>query len=497
MFVRIVALMLFFNDFLLVPFCFTIVVAVISTISLVEEPLFNGSIIQFYDICKNIFPFILVSVIFLVSQVQSSSVQGLLTRSIVFVMLIFLTCAQMTFVLKRISTISQKVRSFIGSEVSIKGVILSREGEDSYLFQSGRESLGNVLLKIPQFTVIQPGNMCNISGTLVEPESFKDFDYKRYLFRKGVYSILEVKKYECSESGNLVLSLRSNIEGVINKNLPEPESSLLAGIIFGSERVFTKEFTNALQKSGLSHIISASGYNVALLASVIDTLFKKGNTKVLCILKILLIWMFSMLAGLSSSIIRASTMSTIYFFSVLLGRDISKGVLILFCITILIVINPFIIHDIGFLLSSSATVGLIFFPKCFGIKNKWIKENLLPTVTCTLFTLPVVISFFKKVSIISILSNIVAAPIVQSTILWGILANIFKPIYFFVYIQLNIFRYIVEISSRVDLIYIQGDVRVFAYFFLVLLVIFCIYRYPIQNENYYIKKASQIFRHSI
>jgi competence protein ComEC len=187
-------------------------------------------------------------------------------------------------------------------------------------------------------------------------------------------------------------------------------------------------------------------------------------------------------------------MSTIYFFALLLGRDVPKGVLILFCMTVLIVITPFIIYDIGFLLSSSATVGLIFFPKCFNFKNRWIKETFIPTFTCTLFTLPVVIYFFQKVSVISILSNIVAVPIVQSTIYLGLLANIFKPMYFLVYIQLNIFRYIVEISSRIDLISITGNTNIFVYSLLLFLVIFCIYRYPIQNENYYIKKAKNIFK---
>lgn len=494
MFVRILALVLFFKDFILLPLCFTILSTVILLVFSLEDSLFTDGSVHFYDICKNVLPLLLVCVVFLVSQCRILGVQKALTVAIYLslILILLLLCIYLIFQSK--AETLQKVRSFIGKEVAINGLILSKEGDDRYLFKSSGGLLGEILLKIPQYSVIQPGSRCKILGTLVEPESFKEFDYKKYLFRKGIYSILEVKSYECKEGGDIILSLRSSIEESICKNLPEPESSLLAGIIFGSERVFTKEFSTALQKSGLSHIISASGYNVALLASIVDTVFKKGNTKVLCILKIFVIWIFALFAGLSSSIVRATTMSTIYFFALLLGRDVPRGVLILFCMTVLIVITPFIIYDIGFLLSSSATVGLIFFPKCFSIKNRWIRGTFLPTFTCTLFTLPVVIYFFQKVSVVSILSNIVAAPIVQSTIYLGLLANIFKPIYFFVYMQLNIFRYIVEISSRIDLISITGNTNILVYSLLLLLVIFCIYRYPIQNENYYIKKAKNIFK---
>ncbi len=192
-------------------------------------------------------------------------------------------------------------------------------------------------------------------------------------------------------------------------------------------------------------------------------------------------------------------MSSIHLFALLLGRDIPKGVLIIFCITVLVLINPFIIHDIGFLLSSSATVGLIFFPKCFNVKNSWVKDSLLPTITCTIFTLPVVIYFFNKVSLISVLSNLVAGPIVQSTVGWGIfvvllntISKIFQPLFFVPFVQLNLFKYVVEISSVIQPIQFDFDSKILVLVILVCIFTFCLLKYPISNENYYLKKAKSL-----
>lgn len=499
---RIFTILLFFNDFKIIIPCFTILLATIFTLKSIEGSIFLGERVDFFLIFKQILKWVVPCVIFLVSQGVVLHVNKIGTIVIILLIATILISLQMHSMGKEKKEILENVQSFIGKNIEINGVILSEEGGDRYMLRSNNGSLGDVILKIPQYSVIQVGQSCLVSGILVQPKSFEDFDYKKYLFRKGIYSILEVNEYICSNKGNL-LSLRSSIEKKVNKSLPEPESSLLVGILFGSERVFTKDFNNALQVSGLSHIVSASGYNVALLASFVDRVFGKTQGRGIYILKISLIWFFAFFSGFSSSIVRASTMSTIYFFALLLGRDVSKGILILFCITVLIVLNPFVIHDIGFLLSSSSTVGLIFFPKCFKCKSRWIEQSFLPTFTCALFTLPVVIYFFGKISVVSIASNILAAPVIQSTIYWGIFATVFNLfsntfhfLYFFAYVQLNIFRYIVEISSLVNPVLIHSNTEVFVYILVGVLFFFCLLKYPLSNENYYWKRAKGILKYT-
>jgi competence protein ComEC len=129
------------------------------------------------------------------------------------------------------------------------------------------------------YLFLHAGQECKITGEVVQPESFEDFDYRKYLFRKGIYAILQVKEYECVNGGNIFLETRYSLERIVEKSVPEPEASLLIGIMFGSKRIFLSEFNTALNNSGVSHVIAASGYNVALVAQGVDLLFKKKQEK--------------------------------------------------------------------------------------------------------------------------------------------------------------------------------------------------------------------------
>lgn len=492
-------LRVFFNDFKILPLCFTILIGVIFTQKGLEEKLFIDKNINFLQIFFS-YPFLLTTIFnFLVSHRGSSIVQKVASVCIMLLISTFFVCTSLSLHYSQILKKLEKVGSFIGKNIVLEGYISSVESNTQYILKSDNGEIGNVILKVSEFTVLQPGFRCKVSGKLVEPKSFEDFDYKKYLYRKGIFSILEVNRYECKQEGFNLLLLRSKLESVVSKGLSEPEGSLLIGILFGSKRVFTKEFSVSLQNSGLSHIISASGYNVALVASLVDRGLRGYTGKVSLILKITVVWIFAIFAGLSSSLIRASTMSSIYFVSLLFGRDVSKGILIVFCITVLVLIKPSVIYDIGFLLSSSATLGLIFFPKCFNFKSKWVNDSLIPTITCTIFTLPVVMFFFNKISLASVLSNLIAAPIVQSTLGWGVLAillnsitPIFQIFFFIPYVQLNIFKYIVEISSYIPVLELSFDPKIPVYILCMCIFLFCLLKYPISNENYYLKKAKSL-----
>lgn len=206
-----------------------------------------------------------------------------------------------------------------------------------------------------------------------------------------------------------------------------------------------------------------------------------------------------MFSGLSSSLIRAAVMSTIALIAALFERRVNISATILFCAVILILLNPFLIHDVGFLFSLASVVGLIFFPKCFnGIKSTFLKENVLPSLTCILFTIPISIAFFGKVSVISLISNIVIVPIIGSSIFWGIgatVVNIFvsaQLLYVVPYIQLNIFKNLILLSSNVKMAQIGINGLIFALVVYSMLFLFCLYRYPIDSSNYYILKSKKM-----
>lgn len=496
---KYIALLMFFNDYKAILYCFTILTLVLSGSNIIERVIFEERQVTVRLFFEFLLPLLILNLFFFVSYKLFCHVYLFGTMLEISLISILIVAPLIYFKYQNITVSIQKVIGFTDTKASIWGTVLSKEKSNTYLFHSPRGSMGNSLIRFNSYPVLHAGQRCKIYGKVVQPKSFDDFDYKRYLFRKRVYSIIEVNRYECSGIGNVFLESRYRLERVVEKSLPEPEASLLIGIMFGSKRVFIKDFNDALNGSGVSHVIAASGYNVALVAQSIDVLMRKRVGRFSIFIKILCIWSFSIFSGLSSSLVRASTMSSISLFANLLGRESSKGAALILCVTVLILINPFIIHDVGFLFSFASVVGLIFFPRCFeNIKSKYFKDSVLPTLTCILFTLPISVIFFGKVSVISIISNIIVLPIISQTIFWGLgitLINIIfniKILFVIPFIQLSIFKYFVIMTSNIQMVELGVDKYIFGICIYLLLLLFCLYKYPVSSNNYYLLLSTKI-----
>ena len=496
---RVCALLLFFNEYRVLHLCFTILVIMISASGLLESLYFDNMHFSFELLFKKFLPVILFELIIYVSYRAFCHVHFFTTIFKTLLISIFLCTPFIGVKIQKIRENMRNISSFTGQIISISGVVTSQEKEKTFLFSSNGSSLGNSIARFRTKPVLHAGQRCKLVGKVVQPMSFEDFDYRKYLFRKDVYSIIEVNEYECINGGNIFLEFRYTLERIVEKALPEPEASLLIGIMFGSKRLFSKEFNTALSSSGVSHIIAASGYNVALVASGVDMLTRKSSSKGSVLLKILCIWGFSIFSGLSSSLVRASTMTTFSLVALLFGRQSNTGATLTLCITILMLLNPFLIHDVGFLFSFASVVGLVYFPKCFeNIRSKYLKESVLPTLTCMLFTLPISVIFFKKFSAISLISNIIVVPIISSSIYWGLVGTVlniflhFQYIFLIPYLQLSIFKYFVLLSSNVKMAEVSINGAVVGAVMYSILVLVCLIRYPIDSKNYYLVKASQI-----
>ncbi len=502
--IRFHALLLFFNERPVILLCFTILITIFLSQILFFDILTSGQRGKYEPFVVIVLLSFATCPFFFVSFGPIRGVQLFPTILYISLLSVLFCSLSLSVTYATIRKISEKVEGFTGETISIEGVIVDQRGEYEFVLQPSREDLGIIHVKLTSFPEFQIGDMCKLEGKLVEPSTSKDFDYKTYLKKKKVFSFLEITSYECNKGGNILLSIRAEIENRISTSIPEPEASLLIGILFGSNRVFTDEFEDSIQKSGLSHIISASGYNVALILSLIDGLLNRSKGRISIIFKILLIWIFCIFAGFASSLVRASTMVSISLFSIFLGRRISKFYSLLLCITFITLLNPLIIYDIGFLLSVFSTLGLIIFPKCFSTKNKFIKDSLLPTISCFLFTLPIVILFFKKVSIISILSNILVGPIIEGTVYWG-LATVFLSyifpnsniIYVVPYLQLNIFKKIVNIVSLAPELSIEKYSHIFSIILVLALGIYCLLEYKVSEKNIYLMQSRRKFNGSM
>jgi competence protein ComEC len=203
-------------------------------------------------------------------------------------------------------------------------------------------------------------------------------------------------------------------------------------------------------------------------------------------------------------------MGTITIFALLSGNVRNTHLLIPSGTLFLILINPRILFDIGFQLSILATLGLIyllpsienFLEKVLNIKSvpQFLEDNLLGTISCTLSTLPISISIFGKVSLVSVFANVLVLPLTESTMLYGtlsLLASFLSPklskvLFSIPYVQLKLFEWVVEFFGSIEWGYLDVSNSWIGLVIGTLLLLFCILFYPFDQENYYVKKFKDI-----
>jgi competence protein ComEC len=386
------------------------------------------------------------------------------------------------------------------SDITIRNVVLKKESQ-------------KFLIKIKKYQSPTIGEACNIKGLFKMPENFEDFNYQDYLINNDIYLLVEFPEMECSREENkldlqnILVSFKQNLNRIIAENLKEPQSSLMMGIIFGQDRLFSENFDGNIRMAGVSHIVAASGYNITILILAGSKILKFLPLKLRLFFLLLLIWGFCILAGLSPSIVRACIMTTIALIAMILGKKNTIHVTLPLAAFVFVLVDPKIVFNVGFQLSVVATLGLVYlqpalsniWKKIFKKTNSFVEDTFLTTLSCTLVTLPITIYTFSTVSIWAVVANCLVLPVVASTMFLGVLGLItsnFLPLLSMILFetsnaQLKYFELVVNLIGKVgwgywDLEKVGVTIPIVICVFIILI---CIYFYPVEDEhnNYYFK----------
>lgn len=255
---------------------------------------------------------------------------------------------------------------------------------------------------------------------------------------------------------------------VINSLLPEPQASLLNGILFGVKTAMPRYFYEALIATGTLHIVALSGMNISILTALTaqTTLFM--GRKASSILTICLIVLFVLFVGPSPSIIRAALMGSFSLLAVYFGRR-DWGLLSLFLVCGIMLLFDFsLIKNISFQLSFLATFGIILANR--GVKRQyikglsgriifWLKQNFLITLSAQLFTLPIILYNFRRLSLIAPVANLAIEWVIQPVMVLGFAAAILGFIWWplgmvagwLVWVPLTYLITVVEVLARVPM----------------------------------------------
>ncbi|MBI3290629.1 ComEC/Rec2 family competence protein [Candidatus Microgenomates bacterium] len=207
----------------------------------------------------------------------------------------------------------------------------------------------NISIYLPRFPEYHYGDRLEIVGTVEKSE-------------KGYY--LKNPEAQLIEKHGFLAEIKRKMVSLFAKTLPEPESSLAAGVTFGVKEGFTPEFYNSLKNAGVLHVVVASGTNVTLVARVLIVTFVLFTTRRVAIIGALMgIWLYAFLVGLEAPITRAAIMGSLVFSAQELGKVYFAWWGLVISALVMLLIAPNWITDIGFLLSFGATAGILAFEK--------------------------------------------------------------------------------------------------------------------------------------
>jgi competence protein ComEC len=196
----------------------------------------------------------------------------------------------------------------------------------------------------------------------------------------------------------------STCTSVIAHILPEPHAGLLSGILFGSKATLSKDLLDALTTTGTLHIVALSGMNISILADIsITTFLRMTSRRVASLATVLIIIGFVWFVGVSASVVRAAIMGSLTLLAVLFGRPAWSIFSFALTVGIMLLWKPSWIGDLSFQLSALATLGIIL----FGKKQKnFIQDALQTTLSAQVFTIPLILFVFRRISLVSPLTNV-------------------------------------------------------------------------------------------
>ncbi|MFA6043191.1 MAG: ComEC/Rec2 family competence protein, partial [Patescibacteria group bacterium] len=238
----------------------------------------------------------------------------------------------------------------------------------------------------------------------------------------------------------ILAQARQAFMAAVHRALPFAEASLGIGMVIGDTSGVDRPTLDAFRATGLTHLVAVSGANLALVLAVVITFLQSRLSRGprLVVFSLLTVG-FVLLTGGDSSIVRAGIMAVLALVVQARGRRPATLNVLVVAGMVMLCANPtFLWDDRGFALSFGATYGLIAWgqPMQRGMERwrfpGWLAEALAATFAASLATLPISLSSFQRLPVISPLANIAVVPFIPwimtlvSTA--GILALVFPPL---------------------------------------------------------------------
>lgn len=332
----------------------------------------------------------------------------------------------------------------VGTKVIVEGVIVRdpdvRDKTQLLTVDVGRHYY--ILVQTDKYQAYAYGDRVRAEGKLEFPKEFdtdsgRTFNYPKYLLAHRITHTMSFAHVVVlsNDEGNrgvaLLLDIKHILMSGIERALPEPESSLLGGLLLGEKRGMGDAVTESFRRAGVIHIIVLSGYNIALVidnvrriaSAVLPRTIALGTSGFIAIL-------FMLMVGASETAVRATLMALVALVAKAMYRPADGLRILLLVAAAMAVWNPLLVlFDLSYQLSILATLGLILFSEPIAGYLLWMRSKTLIEITSTtlatqITVLPLLIFSVGQVSLVSLIANMLILVAVPYAMLAGFVASL-------------------------------------------------------------------------
>ena len=347
------------------------------------------------------------------------------------------------------------VSNYIGEKIDLEGVLYrspqSREEgsrlyiDTQFVIRDGVTvpTSGKVIIYSNEENKLAYGDRVRILDLKLRPiENFKNpggFNLKEFYERQGIYdrgfvqgeeSIISFgREKSYSPILHYIDRIRIKFGNFVRTNFQSPQSNILNALTIGEKGAIPQDVRTEFSKAGVAHVLAISGLHVGAVAIafffLIKWLLKRSEYLLLrfqvprlaAAMTILPIFLYTAIAGFSTSTVRAFIMISLYLFAIVIGREEQRVNTLSAAALIILLWHPWSLFELSFQLSFAAVFAILLAHKFYPFKFNTLEDKFYSlvktTVAATLATFPLVANSFGILPLISIPANLILVPLVE------------------------------------------------------------------------------------
>lgn len=261
---------------------------------------------------------------------------------------------------------------------------------------------------------------------------------------------------------SILKSIRNSFSDKYDCLMPSKEASFVKAVVLGDKACIDEDLYYEFRTAGVAHILAISGLHISILSGIIFLLIGRISRNGAYIITILFLSLYSMLTGLSPSVVRACIMAAVVITGNFLGREYDILSSAAFVCSLLVVINPYYIYNIGFCYSFLCVFGIgimLDIAKEYDVINmKYgnIIMLLLISFAANIFAKPLTVYSFYYINPYDIITNMLIVPFMSLLLGFSIISGLtsFISLYigrFFIglpYVFIKLYEYICGVAVR-------------------------------------------------